>query len=306
MSLVAVLMSTYNGEKYLREQLDSILSQQDVEVSLFIRDDGSRDGTVEILEEYVKGHRNIHLIKGENMGVGNSFMSVLKSAKREADYFAFADQDDIWMPLKLREAVLTLDGKTVPCCYCSNQTLVDKTGAYMRDRHSDPIDTGYMQILCNNEVTGCTMVWNRQLQGLLMDERRFPSADVLKKRIHDVWVAMVASVVGELYYDQRSFIQYRQHENNVVGVRKSSLLREWKKKLRNPALRNGRSALAGEIVEKYGDLIRDRAVKERLRCYADYRKKLTERCRLLRDGEICAYSGESPVMLRLKILLGLF
>ena len=99
---VTVLMSTYNGERFLKEQLDSILQQQDVDVRLCVRDDGSTDGTMDILLEYADA---IELTIGNNFGVGNSFMSMVYSANLESDYYAFSDQDDIWMPDKLISAV---------------------------------------------------------------------------------------------------------------------------------------------------------------------------------------------------------
>lgn len=82
MSSVAVLMSTYNGEKYLKEQIDSILAQKDVDVTLFIRDDGSSDNTIGICKEYVEKHKNIVLKTGENIGVGNSFMQLVYYSSR--------------------------------------------------------------------------------------------------------------------------------------------------------------------------------------------------------------------------------
>ncbi|MCI8564005.1 MAG: glycosyltransferase [Lachnospiraceae bacterium] len=300
---VAVLMSTYNGQRFLREQIDSVLSQQNVRLTLFIRDDGSRDGTLPIIASY---GNQVVCIRGTNIGVGNSFMAVLKYAGGNFDYYAFCDQDDIWIPDKLWEGIHAINWYGGPICYCSNQTLVDSEGEKLQERHIENIDTGYMRILSNNQVTGCTMVWNQALNNLLIDELRFPSSEVLKKRIHDVWVAMVASVVGRLVYDPDSYILYRQHENNVVGVKQRSLLYEWKKKIKNPSLRNGRSTLAKEIVEKYGDLILDSQIIERLKIYAYYQKDWKSKRMLLMDNEIHKYTGEPLLHFKGKVLLNLF
>ena len=97
-------MSTYNGERYLREQIDSILQQIDVEIELIIRDDGSNDGTVQIIEEYASKYPCISYYCGDNVGVGKSFMELLKNAPT-ADYYAFSDQDDVWLKDKLIRAV---------------------------------------------------------------------------------------------------------------------------------------------------------------------------------------------------------
>lgn len=305
MDTITVLMSTYNGEKYIREQIDSILNQQDVEIELFIRDDGSTDKTKDIIEEYTHQENNIFFFDGDNIGVGNSFLSVLIEAKTRSDYYAFADQDDVWLPEKLKRAIDILKGKRGPSCYCSNQILVDSNGEFERIRHVNPIDTSYMHILCNNEVTGCTMVWNKELQVILTNTTSKPSQELLNKRIHDVWVAMVASVVGKIYYDHNPYIMYRQHENNVVGAKKEKKFNIWKKKLKNPKLRNGRSALAREIIEKIDNSMIDKMVYDKLTVFAYYNRSLRYRAIMLKDHDICNYSEEDMVTYRLKVLFGL-
>lgn len=91
---VQVVMSTYNGEKYLKEQIDSILSQEGVDVRLYIRDDGSSDRTTDILASYQE-HKNVKIEKGNNLGFAKSFLTALDECD-EADYYAFSDQDDVW------------------------------------------------------------------------------------------------------------------------------------------------------------------------------------------------------------------
>lgn len=307
MESIAILMSTYNGEKYLREQIDSIIAQQNVEVKLIVRDDGSSDKTIDIFREYLIKHDNITFIQGENVGVGNSFMALVREAGSEFDYYAFADQDDIWMPEKMKKAIAAIKNKEGPWCYCSNQMLVDADRNVIGKRHEKPIDVSYMQILCNNLVTGCTMVWNQELQKILTRDKSLPSKELLIKRIHDVWVAMVAAVLGNIYYDPDSYIMYRQHENNVVGVKGNSLFYEWKKKIKDPSLRNGRSCLAREILETTGDLITDINKKNNLQKYAYYSKDKRQKKKVLKDiNYICSFSGENASHLLLKVMLNLF
>jgi glycosyltransferase involved in cell wall biosynthesis len=300
---VAVLMSTYNGERFLEEQINSVLAQEGVEVTLYIRDDGSTDNTKNIICAY---RDRVNMICGENMGVGNSFMQILYEAGHSYDYYAFCDQDDIWLNTKLCNAIDKIDMYDTPTLYCSNQTLVNSSGDVIGLRHAQKVDTSYMQILCNNRISGCTMVWNQPMQLALSAPERRPSKELLKKRIHDVWVVMVATIIGTVVYDEESFILYRQHENNVVGVKESSLITEWKKKLKNPDLRNGRSVLAREIVEKYKDLAVDQDVISRLSHYAYYQSRKEDKRFTLADKEIKKYSGESDWQLRMKILLKLF
>ena len=156
-------MSTYNGEKYLREQIDSILKQTQVDAQLIVRDDGSSDGTVRILEEYSRNYPNVSFYQGTNVGVGKSFLELLKNAP-QADYYSFADQDDVWLEDKLNHAVSIIrqieqkdttglrgeeyvitglkreellysdHTSSVPVLYGSNQTLVRRYGFPLEPR----------------------------------------------------------------------------------------------------------------------------------------------------------------------------
>ena len=100
---VTVFMSTYNGEKYLEQQIESILHQEHVKVKLFIRDDGSKDNTIKILRKYSK-LSNIHVIYGDNIGYAKSFLKIIEN-NEYTSYYSFSDQDDIWLPNKLHEAI---------------------------------------------------------------------------------------------------------------------------------------------------------------------------------------------------------
>lgn len=302
---VAVLMSTYNGQKYLKEQIESILAQKGVDITIFIRDDGSSDGTVEIIKNYVKTHDNVRLLIGDNIGVGNSFMEVLYSAEKDNDYYAFADQDDVWLPEKMEEAIDMIKDSTKPALYCSNQILVDKKLNKIGMRFSNDPDVSYKQIMCQNKLSGCTMVWNKKLQDLLSERDRRPSDTLLIRRIHDVWVAMVAAVVGKIIYDSHSYILYRQHESNVVGVKKSNIINQWIQKLKDPTQRNGRSFICREVYLKYGDLIA-KELKSSLNVYGNYREELQIKRQLLRDKSILAFTGESKLGFSIKVLTNLF
>ena len=131
--VVLVLMSTYNGGRFLKEQIDSILSQEDVDVRLLVRDDGSKDNTCSILSEYASVHQNIEWKACENVGFVRSFSALVRMALESeiaADYYAFADQDDIWMSKKLITACSVLFSKDAskPNLFTSNSMQVDADG----------------------------------------------------------------------------------------------------------------------------------------------------------------------------------
>lgn len=302
---VAVLMSTYNGERFIRDQIDSILSQEGVDVHLYIRDDGSSDNTVSIVNEYMIRNSNITLFQGENLGVGSSFMDLVYRIPMQYDGYAFSDQDDEWLPNKLDSGFDRLMQHSGPVLCCANQILVDKDGKELGLRHKRELDCSWIQILCNNKISGCTMLWNKELQSLLSEEKRRPTAELLRIRIHDVWVAMVAATVGKIVYDEKGYILYRQHENNVVGVRETSHMTEYRKKLKQKKLRCGRSRLAAEISKNYDDCLPS-DVKAKMEKYGFYKKSLRRKFSMFGEKEVYVHTGERPLMYWLKVLLGLF
>jgi rhamnosyltransferase len=297
----AVLMSTYNGEKYIVEQIESIFRQKNIDIELYIRDDGSKDNTLNIIGQYDK----IHLFKGENIGVGNSFMELVYSVSDGYDYYAFSDQDDIWDDMKLFEAVAMLN-KTGKHLYGSNQMLVDKTGKELGLRYQigKDINIDTNAILNQNHVSGCTMVFDNYLKRILSEKR--PSRELLENRIHDVWVAMVSSLTGGMVYDGRSFIKYRQHDDNVVGAYSGGFAQDIKikiKKILDKSQRNGRSILAREIVRLFGDECKDNKL---INASADA-KKFNNKLWLLRNmNKVLEYSGETRIGLGLKVIFNFY
>ncbi len=307
MKTVAVLMSTYNGEKYLREQIDSILAQAGVSVSLFVRDDGSSDGTEQILAEYAKKDARVRYEMCENVGVGNSFMNLLYSVPETFDYYAFSDQDDIWLPEKLSEAVKVLE-EGGALLYSSNQECVDKDGNSLGLRYADgrEIFLSPVQIMERNMVSGCTMVFGKNFRDILVKEENRPTEGLLRNRIHDVWLAEVAAVYAKIVYDKRAFIRYRQHENNVVGANehdKNRAAKERKKKLANKELRNGRSKLAAEICERFPEQAKEYPLLGICACARTCKGK---RHILKNAKELRSYTGEGRLAFFLKVMLGWF
>ena len=126
MDKVYVLMSTYNGDKYLKEQLESILDQKNINVSIFIRDDGSTDNTEMIIKSFCDNHNNIHYFSGENIGYGKSFMELIKNVPNDAEYYAFSDQDDVWKLDKLISAIQAIREISEPALYCALPEYVDQ------------------------------------------------------------------------------------------------------------------------------------------------------------------------------------
>lgn len=218
---VQILMSTYNGARYIRTQLDSIVQQTIEEKSLLIRDDGSTDATVDIICEYQANYPWIEMYQGPNLGVQKSFFELIEKSDTEVDYIAFADQDDEWLPEKLERAVSTLEtqynkDEVPPLLYCGSQIMVDEHLKSLEASVSRIVrKPAFGNALVQNICTGCTAVINQSLATLI--RKNIPS-NIEAIVMHDWWLYLTASCFGDVYYDDVPYIQYRQHGKNTHGV----------------------------------------------------------------------------------------
>ena len=221
MEEVLVLMSTYNGERFLEEQLASVFGQEGVGISVLVRDDGSTDGTLRILEQWKATHR-LDYVCGRNVGAARSFFLLLEQAP-QCDYYAFADQDDVWYPDKLRRGVDSIRQQQAPCLYFSNVDLTDAQGRLKQRSLPETLQLTKQNALIESFASGCTMVFNDALRQLVC--RHIPDADVY----HDRWLFLMAMFQGKVVYDGVPSMGYRQHGANQVGsqtaAEKGSLLR---------------------------------------------------------------------------------
>lgn len=213
MNRILVLMSTYNGEAYLHEQLDSILNQSEA-ADILIRDDGSVDQTLSILEDYQKHYPQIRVIHGENVGVVRSFFELLRHAKGH-EYYAFADQDDIWMEEKLACAVQQLDRMepTQPALYASCSLLVDNDRKPLGTTQQCRRGLSFYNVLIQNIMPGHAQVFNQALADFVI---RHP-IDVNQVVVHDFWLALLGITFGNVFFDNEPHTYYRQHTSNEIG-----------------------------------------------------------------------------------------
>ncbi len=217
---IAVLMSTYNGEKYLKEQIESILSQNlsyNSELTLFIRDDGSFDRTRDIIESYAGQYENVICVPYSNpihKGLKDSFLFLLKTAAEEGyDYYAFSDQDDVWMEDKLMSAIDKLKGSKNKkgALYYSNRYIVDEN-LHIKGKEHIRYYGDFEEILSRSLAYGNTMVFNNSLA----QYANFHHSKVAN--YHDTWVYRLAKCIGsDVFFDANAHIYYRQHSNNVLG-----------------------------------------------------------------------------------------
>lgn len=293
-----MLLSTYNGEKFLEEQIDSLLHQENVDVHILVRDDGSSDETLHILEDYEKcGY--ISLLRGENIGWKKSFMELLYNAP-DSDYYAFCDQDDIWLPEKLNMAVDCLESmsKDTPNLYGSNLRYY-RDGVDMGMAKMRVPSTRYQAALCKNLTAGCTMVFNKVLRDLVCDNP--PQIDFP----HDYWLFQVSALFGKVYYDNNAYVLYRQHSANQIGA---TLTRFdiWKARVgdcKGLFRSQGRQQAAAELLRLFQDKLSEKQLIY-IRKVALYNKSLKNRLLLFFDKEFSMGAWDSNIGLRLRVLLG--
>lgn len=304
MNSVAVLMSTYNGNSggFICQQLDSILNQKDVDLSLYIRDDKSDDDTVAIIKKYMERYANITLIEAEkNLGACRSFLQLI-STKIDAEFFALADQDDIWDEDKLAIGIRKLKElpQDKPALYFSNVRVVDQNNNFLRLAHSEPqIAKNKYSFLAEPLPSGCTCVYNRTLAEMAWELQ--PESFSM----HDTWLYTAAAMFGNVVYDFEPHMNYRQHSNNVSGTAKKLLSFEGVKRQLNNYLNRKAQPRYGNavIIRNQWSNLMDSEQKEMVDLIADYKNNIHNWMRLFLCNELLPGNKYRCFRWRMKILL---
>lgn len=219
---VYVMMSTYNGEKYISEQLDSILAQKHVDVCLAIRDDGSHDNTLEILNEYENKYKNINVYHGKNIGYAASFWTLLLSSPNDYDYYAFADQDDIWEKNKLAAGIQALKSNENDKLklYASALNVMDEDMNFQYINEFKRLRSKFGSAVTRPRLSGCTMIFNSSLLSICkkMDLREKNGKCISHDAL--VYISFLACG-GRLTFSRKSYINLRRHPETVTGHGKS-------------------------------------------------------------------------------------
>lgn len=209
--LVSVVLATYNGIKYLQQQLNSLDAQDYPNLEVIIIDDASTDETYEYLTNYVNRRNNYMLLRNEtNLGVVNTFERGIILAK--GDYIALCDQDDVWFPHKIQTLMANIGDDYL---IHSDANLIDECGNIISDSYfatyKHEIDN-YPQYLIENNVTGCTCLFRKEL--LFNINNQFPFGIT----VHDRLLAILAAKLNKIKYLDIVLMSYRQHANNQVGA----------------------------------------------------------------------------------------
>jgi glycosyltransferase involved in cell wall biosynthesis len=244
---VRVLLSTHNGTRFLSDQIESVLNQSDVRVELYVRDDGSTDTTVSLLTEMAAADGRVTFANGDRLGPAQSYLKMLAETAEDVDYVALCDQDDVWIEGKLARAASWLSSVEGPAMYCSAVEVVDDElkpiGVHRTCRRGPALENALVQ----NIATGCTIVLNRRA---LTFFRRTPRWPVM----HDWWIYLVIAAMGTVRYDPSTWVLYRQHATNSIGLA-ASHPEQWVRRLRLEVATGKervRTRQAGELLEMLG------------------------------------------------------
>lgn len=248
--IVFIVLSTFNGERYLKEQLNSLFNQTYSNIKIIVRDDGSEDGTCKILERFLSEYSNIEVLFEQNIGVVGSFLRLLDLVPTDAEYVALCDQDDVWSADKIERAI-SLIGEaesTIPIMYSGALEVVNENLNHIDVIRQVPRKTSLENALVQNVATGCTVVINNTALRLITD-KKVVAENIL---MHDWWLYQVISAFGIVLYDDTPKIKYRQHGGNVVGS--SSGIKLWSNRIKRYLGTNDRAARcqANELLRVYG------------------------------------------------------
>lgn len=297
---VCVLISTYNGEKFLHEQIDSILAQKGVDVDILVRDDGSSDKTCSLLDKWQEEGK-LKWYKGDNLGFARSFMNLLSSAADGYDYYAFCDQDDIWLDDKLQRAVNALEAVDDQVkLYCSNVYYYKNGQTFGGIHRTAPVFDKYT-CLMRNISPGCTMVMSSKLREVLV------SALPSKLIAHDFWVFQTAMLLGTVHYDFEPTMLYRQHENNQIGqkVRRKDIWKRRWKNLTSGKRMHEREEQAQELLRCLSPYFQPET-REIVEKVASYRHSLRKKIRLIKDKRYTMGSPKADFYARMRLLVSKF
>lgn len=221
-STVAILLATYQSEKYLTTQLDSLLNQDYTDFVIYIQDGGSDDSTIPIIIEYANNHPNkiIYNISPHHLNALENFSSLIKKYAPNHKYIMFSDHDDLWESSKIKQTLNKMfeleNEKNEPICIFTDATVVDYnlkiiSPSYFEYTNLNPHQATFSKQIIQNIPLGCTMTINKPLIDLI---KTIPENAIM----HDHWIGLTASCFGRLYYINQSTIKYRQHSNNQSGA----------------------------------------------------------------------------------------
>ena len=294
-----VIISTYNGAKNIERQLNSIFLQKNIDVSVLIRDDGSKDNTIKVIKKYIVNNpdKKIELIEGENIGYAKSFWLGLKQAE-DSDYYAFSDQDDVWKSDKLIKCISAMNAlDSIPqLSYCKMQRSDENLSRLREQVHIlTPDQLSKKLTLIKTYNYGAATVINKSAKDLVC--RVWPRTQELP---HDMWIGIVCYWFGKIYYIDEELYYWIRYNTSVTGegTKKSGINYRIKQSFNKKSYPN----VCEELLNYYSDILME-TDKEFLLRVKHYKTRLTDKIKLLFDISFVRPSFLGTIVLKIGILM---
>ena len=300
---IAVLLSAYNGERYIEKQIESILNQEELDsLTLIVRNDGSKDETIHILQRLQRSHSNIVILDEQNIGLVASFLALLNYAYQQGfDYYAFSDQDDYWLPEKLKVAVNALEDHDEACMYASCSMLADEnlepTGNVTQTQIRE---ITFFNSAIQNFCPGHNQVLNHKMAGKVVSKTTYSPLIYSQ----DLWITKVASVTGNIVFDNTPHTLYRQHTNNQLGFGKNKI--EWVIDHMKRLQKDEGKKIALQLkyfCECYGEFLTDEQ-KEEIKQFFACQDSIAKRAAYISHTKLYRQKSHETPMLKAIYLMG--
>lgn len=295
---IAVLLSTYNGSKYLDEQLKSLKNQTVANMmKVYIRDDASNDDTSSIIKRW-ETKLNIELISGKNLGPAMSFWELLCNTSIEADYYLFADQDDVWDKDKIEKSIFVLkDDVHLSICNCR---IINSYGDVVKKKRVMEIPKISLQRLFVAGIAqGCSMAFTRELRDYII------SLKLKCIPMHDIILMIYALNYGRIIWIDKPLFGYRVHENNVVAKENKSLIKKIKTSYwnwKNSSV-NSMADVASELILNRNNFSQDELYF--LEAMSKYRGSIKNKKKVIMDDELRGIDKKILRSYKIRVILGL-
>lgn len=300
---ILILMSTYNGESKIRKQVESILQQKDVDSYICIRDDGSNDETIEVIEDLAKEYSNkIFVMQENNVGWKQSFLQLIYSADNIYDYYGFSDQDDVWFDNKIIDCIRLAekDGYKGPqLIHCNSVSVTSdlKTRSEQENRVATP--PSFEAAIATEYFQGCGMLWNKDAMNIIQKYKPFN-----KDIAHDYWVGLICYLSGKIYFCEEPLFYHIRYESNSSedGNRNKGRIKRLKTLLR------GKKAYmnpAEDLLAGYSEFLSNDEIAF-LKDISDYKKNYLCKLRLLTNRNFVRPTLPATLLLKLAICINRF
>jgi glycosyltransferase involved in cell wall biosynthesis len=295
---VAIIMSAYNAERFIQEQILSILSQHNADVRLWIRNDGSTDNTLAILREKFGNDPRVVIRTGENLGAAESFLQAIFECELECDYYGFSDADDVWVENKLSLSIEHIGHSLLskPVAVATQLSIVDVNLKEMGISKPPRLGLVFKNAIIETVASGASVLMNRKAFFLLRSYR--PKNVVM----HDAWVYLLISALGRFLYLERPTILYRQHDQNVFGTA-HGFRQQFKNRLRRIRSKNPYKIQAVEFFSVFKNQLNSEHRKV-IENYINYDKSFVTRLYFAIFPSVKFQSWKANMYHRLLIILG--